>query len=218
MSQHCDSQDGVDTSFANIPFPASEEPSSDTAVVQDESFTVKAAADALDEIGDSQTSDLPGTPDSMKEIVEKSESLINSLKTTKPVLGKIQAKKRLMAFANKFKTIPKVQKVKPKINVTSKNNSLETMRSKIKSTSNVKMLIDELNNAKSKIEAALDIQDKNEQHSSRQAGKAKKFAGIDIFLRLSLVKVHIYSIGNEVHRIFSINYKNVFLLKYSVAK
>ncbi|KAJ8675771.1 hypothetical protein QAD02_011557 [Eretmocerus hayati] len=73
----------------------------------------------------------PATPESTKDEVAsennadlKSEALetnseneavkVESPKVWKPVLGKIQAKKRLMAFANKFSPIPKVNKLKTK--------------------------------------------------------------------------------------------------------
>lgn len=47
---------------------------------------------------------MPETPDSTKgQISDGDTSRLESPKTVKPVLGKVQAKKRLMAFANQFK-------------------------------------------------------------------------------------------------------------------
>ncbi|XP_025996734.1 uncharacterized protein LOC105198112 isoform X1 [Solenopsis invicta] len=57
---------------------------------------------------------MPETPDSTKgQISDGDTSRLESPKTVKPVLGKVQAKKRLMAFA-KFKALPKSQ-VKPNL-------------------------------------------------------------------------------------------------------
>lgn len=53
---------------------------------------------------------IPSTPESSKgQISDGDTSRLESPKTLKPVLGKVQAKKRLMAFANKFKVLPKSQ-------------------------------------------------------------------------------------------------------------
>lgn len=53
---------------------------------------------------------MPETPDSAKgQISDGDTSRLESPKTVKPVLGKVQAKKRLMAFANQFKVLPKSQ-------------------------------------------------------------------------------------------------------------
>lgn len=53
---------------------------------------------------------MPETPDSTKgQISDGDTSRLESPKAVKPVLGKVQAKKRLMAFANQFKTLPKSQ-------------------------------------------------------------------------------------------------------------
>lgn len=53
---------------------------------------------------------MPETPDSTKgQISDGDTSRLESPKTVKPVLGKVQAKKRLMAFANQFKALPKSQ-------------------------------------------------------------------------------------------------------------
>ena len=57
----------------------------------------------------------PSTPETSKDELNTSGSTIESPRTLKPVLGKLQAKKRLMAFANKFSTIPKVHKFKNKV-------------------------------------------------------------------------------------------------------
>ena len=56
----------------------------------------------------------PATPDSSKGEASSDSVKTESPKVWKPVLGKIQAKKRLMAFANKFNTMPKVTKLKTK--------------------------------------------------------------------------------------------------------
>lgn len=53
---------------------------------------------------------MPETPESTKEQISDGDtSRLESPKTVKPVLGKIQAKKRLMAFANQFKVLSKSQ-------------------------------------------------------------------------------------------------------------
>lgn len=53
---------------------------------------------------------MPETPESTKgQISDGDTSRLESPKTLKPVLGKIQAKKRLMAFANQFKVLSKSQ-------------------------------------------------------------------------------------------------------------
>lgn len=53
---------------------------------------------------------MPETPESTKgQISDGDTSRLESPKMVKPVLGKVQAKKRLMAFANKFKVLPKSQ-------------------------------------------------------------------------------------------------------------
>ncbi|XP_067208133.1 trichohyalin-like isoform X2 [Linepithema humile] len=53
---------------------------------------------------------IPGTPESTKDQISDGDTpRLESPKTVKPVLGKVQAKKRLMAFANQFKTPPKSQ-------------------------------------------------------------------------------------------------------------
>lgn len=53
---------------------------------------------------------MPETPESTKgQISDGDTSRLESPKTVKPVLGKIQAKKRLMAFANQFKVLSKSQ-------------------------------------------------------------------------------------------------------------
>ncbi|XP_036146293.1 uncharacterized protein LOC105837289 isoform X2 [Monomorium pharaonis] len=58
---------------------------------------------------------MPETPDSTKsQISDGDTSRLESPKPVKPVLGKVQAKKRLMAFANQFKTLSKSQ-VKPNL-------------------------------------------------------------------------------------------------------
>lgn len=58
----------------------------------------------------------PATPESSKvdESSSSEVSKVDSPKVSKPVLGKIQAKKRLMAFANKFQIMPKDNKLKTK--------------------------------------------------------------------------------------------------------
>lgn len=56
----------------------------------------------------------PTTPDSSKGETSNDSTKTDSPKVLKPVLGKLQAKKRLMAFANKFNTMPKVNKLKAK--------------------------------------------------------------------------------------------------------
>jgi len=58
---------------------------------------------------------MPETPDSTKgQISDGDTSRLESPKAVKPVLGKVQAKKRLMAFANQFKALAKSQ-VKPNL-------------------------------------------------------------------------------------------------------
>ncbi|XP_070525021.1 trichohyalin isoform X2 [Cardiocondyla obscurior] len=58
---------------------------------------------------------MPETPDSTKgQTSDGDTSRLESPKTIKPVLGKIQAKKRLMAFANQFKALSKSQ-IKPNL-------------------------------------------------------------------------------------------------------
>jgi len=53
---------------------------------------------------------MPETPESTKgQISDGDTSRLESPKMVKPVLGKVQAKKRLMAFANKFKVLLKPQ-------------------------------------------------------------------------------------------------------------
>jgi hypothetical protein len=65
----------------------------------------------------------PATPDSSKGEISSDSVKTESPKIWKPVLGKIQAKKRLMAFANKFNPMPKVHKLKMKGDrVKSKSN------------------------------------------------------------------------------------------------
>lgn len=58
---------------------------------------------------------MPETPDSTKgQTSDGDVSRLESPKAVKPVLGKVQAKKRLMAFANQFKALSKSQ-VKPNL-------------------------------------------------------------------------------------------------------
>lgn len=53
---------------------------------------------------------MPETPESTKGQVSDGDTpRLESPKMLKPVLGKLQAKKRLMAFANKFNVPPKIQ-------------------------------------------------------------------------------------------------------------
>lgn len=53
---------------------------------------------------------MPETPESTKgQISDGDTSRLESPKMIKPVLGKVQAKKRLMAFTKKFNVLPKVK-------------------------------------------------------------------------------------------------------------
>ena len=71
---------------------------------------------------------MPETPDSTKgQTSDGDTSRLESPKTVKPVLGKVQAKKRLMAFANQFKALPKSQ-VKPNMS----QHSTGTLKTKDK--------------------------------------------------------------------------------------
>lgn len=141
----------------------------------------------------------PHTPEKSEIIVKPITSEVpevvnlpsNSPKMPKPVLGKAQAKKRLMAFANKFGVLPKVQTLKPKPKVEAVVGKTETStkqrtpdrpkaktdRGKGKSKDKVKSLLEELNDAKLKIESALELQ---EQSSS--SGKSKKHHGMSLNL------------------------------------
>ena len=182
MSQNFDIQYDVDSSVSHIPFPITEDQNAaDSPMESDEGVRAKSNRDHQDEAIDSQASDIPGTPgtpESTKDPPDKNDSTVRT-KATKPVLGKIQAKKRLMAFANRFNVIPKTQTIKPK------KSSFEGAKAKVKETNNVKTLIDELNSAKSRIEAALDIQEKNEQHSSGKYNKKRGQGSLDIFSNFS---------------------------------
>lgn len=67
----------------------------------------------------------PATPESFKGETSSDSVKTESPKVFKPVLGKLQAKKRLMAFANQFKPLPKVTKFKkPEKNKLKGNFSL----------------------------------------------------------------------------------------------
>lgn len=71
---------------------------------------------------------MPETPDSTKgQTSDGDTSRLESPKAVKPVLGKIQAKKRLMAFANQFKALAKSQ-VKPNLS----QHSTGTLKTKDK--------------------------------------------------------------------------------------
>lgn len=187
-------------SIASIPMPSDEVPSTESPLQQNETSSNKSTTEISEGTADSQTSDAgTGTPESTKDVPNKNSPLTNPVRTTKPVLGKIQAKKRLMAFANKYNVLPKVQKPKPKPPPSNRAQTSESTKYKQKSTSNVKMLIDELNNAKSKIEAALDIQEKQEQHSN-QLFKSKKPGGI---YRCNYLSIDIQALM-ECNQIFSL--------------
>lgn len=67
---------------------------------------------------------MPETPESTKgQISDGDTSRLESPKMVKPVLGKVQAKKRLMAFANKFNVLPKPQ---VKANLSQHSTALKT--------------------------------------------------------------------------------------------
>lgn len=78
----------------------------------------------MDEIMETSVEDIPTPEDMDNECNNKGNVLDSSFssesnkiegqKLTKPVLGKLQAKKRLMAFANKYSAMPKVKKTKIK--------------------------------------------------------------------------------------------------------
>lgn len=67
----------------------------------------------------------PATPESFKGETSSDSVKTESPKISKPVLGKIHAHKRLMAFANQFKPLPKVNKFKkPEKNKNKGNKTL----------------------------------------------------------------------------------------------
>lgn len=71
---------------------------------------------------------MPETPESTKgQISDGDTSRLESPKMVKPVLGKVQAKKRLMAFANKFNVLPK-----PQVKATLSQHSTGTLKTKDK--------------------------------------------------------------------------------------
>lgn len=121
------------------------------------------------------------------EVVAEAPNVPDSPKPPKPVLGKAQAKKRLMAFANKFGILPKVQPIKPKAKVDAAVGKIDTSlkqrtpeipkpkaeKSKGKAKDKVKSLLEELNDAKLKIESALEAQQQNSG-----SGKSKKHYGM----------------------------------------
>jgi len=79
---------------------------------------------------------MPETPDSTKGQTSDGDiSRLESPKAMKPVLGKVQAKKRLMAFANQFKTLPKSQ-VKPNLSQHS-TGALKTKNKTVQDDINV---------------------------------------------------------------------------------
>ncbi|KYM80481.1 hypothetical protein ALC53_09031 [Atta colombica] len=85
---------------------------------------------------------MPETPDSTKgQTSDGDTSRLESPKTVKPVLGKVQAKKRLMAFANQFKALPKSQ-VKPNMS----QHSTGTLKTKDKT------IQDDINKSRKKTE------------------------------------------------------------------
>lgn len=66
---------------------------------------------------------MPETPESTKGQASDGDTpRLESPRLLKPVLGKVQAKKRLMAFANKFKVLPKLQ---------SKSNLIQAQSAKV---------------------------------------------------------------------------------------
>lgn len=79
---------------------------------------------------------MPETPDSTKgQISDGDTSRLESPKPMKPVLGKVQAKKRLMAFANQFKALHKSQ-VKPNLSQHS-TGALKTKDKPIQDDTNI---------------------------------------------------------------------------------
>jgi len=90
----------------------SEKDGTDTSQSKDTYVPEESTPDISISLSDIQ---MPETPESTKgQTSDGDTSRLESPKTVKPVLGKVQAKKRLMAFANQFKVLSKSQ-IKPNL-------------------------------------------------------------------------------------------------------
>lgn len=110
---------------------------------------------------------MPETPDSTKgQTSDGDTSRLESPKILKPVLGKLKAKKRLMAFANKFNVPSKVQ---------NKSNLLQAHSTKISKSKS--MSSD--NGKSSKNDSVVNVNSDSVQYHSRHSsgGKSKKKTG-----------------------------------------
>lgn len=121
---------------------------------------------------------MPETPESTKGQVSDGDTpRLESPKLLKPVLGKVQAKKRLMAFANKFNVLPKVQNKSNLFQV----HSAKISKSRNKSGDN-KLLE---NNLSTGLNVDSDsMQQFHNRHSS--GSKSKKKTGICILFLASI--------------------------------
>ncbi|CAK9797362.1 hypothetical protein ANTPLA_LOCUS1192 [Anthophora plagiata] len=110
---------------------------------------------------------MPETPESTRGQASDGDTpRLESPKMLKPVLGKVQAKKRLMAFANKFNVLPKVQN---KSNLL-QAHSAKISKSKTVSGDNSKSLQNDSSTAGLSIDS--DSMQFHNRHSS--GGKSKK--------------------------------------------
>lgn len=113
---------------------------------------------------------MPETPESTKGQASDGDTpRLESPKLLKPVLGKVQAKKRLMAFANKFNVLAKVQN---KSNV-SQANSAKISKPKNMSGDSGKSLQNESSSGLNIEASSLQFQNRN-----ASGGKSKKKPGI----------------------------------------
>ncbi|XP_018395795.1 PREDICTED: trichohyalin-like isoform X2 [Cyphomyrmex costatus] len=115
---------------------------------------------------------MPETPDSTRgQTSDGDTSRLESPKPVKPVLGKLQAKKRLMAFANQFKVLPKSQ-VKPNLSY----HSTGALKTKDKSVQ------DDINKSRKKTEEkilAIEEIRREESKSKMLLAEARAAASIE---------------------------------------
>lgn len=112
---------------------------------------------------------MPETPDSTKGQTSDGDTpRLESPKMLKPVLGKLQAKKRLMAFANKFNVPPKLQ---------NKSNLLQAHSTKVSKSKS--MPSDNSKSSKNDPSTIINVDSDSVQFHNRHSsgGKSKKKTG-----------------------------------------
>ncbi|XP_057336874.1 serine/arginine repetitive matrix protein 2-like [Microplitis mediator] len=113
------------------------------------------------------------TPDSNRGPGDD-ESAADSPKITKPVLGKAQAKKRLMAFANKFPPSV-IQKPVEKSFSFNKNRNINSFQvNKKKSKDSIKNLVTDANKSKNKDDTKMETTEKNDVQLPTRSSPTKK--------------------------------------------